>query len=90
MMMADPILRIENLSKRYGKKDVLKGASLDVNKGDLKILIGPSGAGKSTLLQILCGTLAPTTGTYQTHGRISSLLELGSGFNPEFTGSDNV
>jgi ABC-type lipopolysaccharide export system ATPase subunit len=46
--MTAPILRIENISKRYGKKDVLKGASLDVNKGDLKILIGPSGASTSS------------------------------------------
>ena len=51
--MPTPILRIENVSKRYGKKDVLKGVSLTVNKGDLKILIGPSGAGKSTLLQCI-------------------------------------
>ena len=60
--MASPILRIENVSKRYGKKDVLKGASLTVNKGDLKILIGPSGAGKSTLLQCINFLVKPDEG----------------------------
>jgi polar amino acid transport system ATP-binding protein len=60
--MMTPILRIENLSKRYGKKDVLKGASLTVNKGDLKILIGPSGAGKSTLLQCINFLVKPDEG----------------------------
>ncbi|MEI7673045.1 MAG: amino acid ABC transporter ATP-binding protein, partial [Deltaproteobacteria bacterium] len=60
--MTAPILRIENISKRYGKKDVLKGASLDVNKGDLKILIGPSGAGKSTLLQCINFLVKPDEG----------------------------
>ena len=60
--MAAPILRIENVSKRYGKKDVLKGASLEVNKGDLKILIGPSGAGKSTLLQCINFLVKPDEG----------------------------
>jgi len=48
-----PILRIENVSKRYGKREVLRGVSLSIRKGDLKILIGPSGAGKSTLLQCI-------------------------------------
>ncbi|MFH2076702.1 MAG: ATP-binding cassette domain-containing protein [Pseudomonadota bacterium] len=60
--MASPILRIENVSKRYGKKDVLKGASLTVHKGDLKILIGPSGAGKSTLLQCINFLVKPDEG----------------------------
>jgi len=60
--MTAPILRIENISKRYGKKDVLKGASFDVLKGDLKILIGPSGAGKSTLLQCINFLVKPDEG----------------------------
>ncbi len=60
--MAAPILKVENLSKRYGKKDVLREVSLTVNKGDLKILIGPSGAGKSTLLQCINFLVKPDQG----------------------------
>jgi polar amino acid transport system ATP-binding protein len=60
--MTTPILRIENVSKRYEGKEVLAGASLTVNKGDLKILIGPSGAGKSTLLQCINFLVKPDEG----------------------------
>ncbi|MHB8770924.1 MAG: amino acid ABC transporter ATP-binding protein [Syntrophales bacterium] len=60
--MTTPILRIENLSKRYGSRDVLTGVSLSVNRGDLKILIGPSGAGKSTLLQCINFLVKPDEG----------------------------
>jgi polar amino acid transport system ATP-binding protein len=60
--MASPILRIENLSKRYGQREVLKGVSLEVDKGDLKILIGPSGAGKSTFLHCINFLVKPDEG----------------------------
>jgi lipopolysaccharide transport system ATP-binding protein len=68
----------------------LKYVDFDVKKGETVGIIGRNGSGKSTLLQMICGTLNPTDGLIQTQGRIAALLELGSGFNPEFTGRENV
>ena len=75
----------------YGKAFwAVKDVSFEVRKGQTVGIIGRNGSGKSTLLQMICGTLNPTSGRVVTHGRVAALLELGSGFNPEFTGRENV
>ena len=68
----------------------LRDIGFELEKGETLGLVGPNGCGKSTLLQIVCGILQPTSGRVVTRGRIAALLELGAGFNPEFTGRENV
>jgi lipopolysaccharide transport system ATP-binding protein len=87
--------RLQSLMGRSPKKYfhdfwALRDVSFEVGRGETVGIIGRNGSGKSTLLQLICGTLTPSAGAVYTQGRIAALLELGSGFNPEFSGRENV
>jgi ABC-type polysaccharide/polyol phosphate transport system ATPase subunit len=89
---SDRILELLSPSGRALHKEfwALRNVSLTVERGETLGVVGPNGCGKSTLLQIVSGILPPTRGRVATEGRIAALLELGAGFNPEFTGRENV
>src|SRR5690606_41044718 len=88
----DRLLQFLSFGRRQYFKEfwALRDVSLHVCKGETVGILGRNGSGKSTLLQIIAGTLSPTTGDVDVKGKLAALLELGSGFNPEFTGRENV
>jgi lipopolysaccharide transport system ATP-binding protein len=76
--------------KYYHEFWALQDVDLEVRRGEVVGIVGRNGSGKSTLLQMICGIFAPTAGTLEVHGRVAALLELGAGFNADFSGRDNV
>ena len=86
---------LKELIVRFGgskaeRHEVLKNISLDIKKGETVALIGVNGSGKSTLLKLMTKIIYPTAGTVRTYGKLTSLLELGAGFHPDFTGRENI
>ena len=75
---------------RKEKREVLKGINLNIKKGEVVALIGTNGSGKSTLLKLMTKILYPNKGTIEINGKLTSLLELGAGFHPDFSGRENI
>ena len=86
--LKDYIIRLGGSKKE--RHHVLKDINIDIKKGDTVALIGVNGSGKSTLLKLMTKIIYPTSGTIDTSGKLTSLLELGAGFHPDFTGRENI
>ena len=88
--MEQIILQAKNISKRFGGIRALVESELTCYKGEVHALIGENGAGKSTLLKVIAGVYKPTTGTVKRYGHSAPMIELGAGFDPNYTGRENV
>lgn len=87
---ADRLIELMTGTRQHLVFPALEQISFEVLRGETVGIIGQNGAGKSTLLKLLCGVTQPSSGTFETHGTIASILELGTGFHPEFSGRDNA
>jgi len=88
--MSEVRIHTENLGKQLGGRWALRKLDLRVRAGEVVGIIGANGAGKSTLLKTLSGLLHPDEGSYRIHGRMASLLEVGTGFHPDLSGRENA
>ncbi len=77
-------------NKKREKREILNDINIDIKKGETVALIGVNGSGKSTLLKLMTQIIFPNKGTIETHGKLTSLLELGAGFHPDFSGRENI
>ena len=84
------MISANGVSLQYGQRKLFSGVNIVFSAGNCYGLIGANGSGKSTLLEIICGTLNPSRGDVAVEGRLAALLELGAGFNPAFSGRENV
>mgnify|MGYP000826775507 CR=1 FL=1 len=84
------MIKIEHLAKQYGRIKAVNDISFEIHDGEIVGFLGPNGAGKSTLLKTIVGVYKPTEGTVKKKGVIAPLLELGAGFDPNYTGKENI
>ena len=84
------MIKLTNVCKNYGSLQVLQDVSLTVGQGEVVVVIGPSGSGKSTLLRTMAGVYIPALGTIKRQGRVATVLELGTGMDPELSGYENI